>query len=132
MSQLDDTRKVLAACVREHLPEEWDGEHKWKRGHANWWRCDYCKYGIWGLEKPKMVPHPPCPGPDYTRDTDVLLRILQKLSTCWNMGQEPDGNSPFQVEIFTASDGTCILEIGPTIEEALLAAILAALEGDGA
>ncbi len=103
-------RETLAAWVREHLPEEWDGEHD----AGDWYRCVHCHESpLYGGKTPLW--ESPCPGPDFTQDTDVLLRMFQAL--CLTKEEWED----LYWRIFD--------EIGiEKFQEALLAAVLAALE----
>ena len=112
-------RERLAAYVREHLPEVWDGDHFDVDGEdTDVEMCAYCGQVAQLDDLYHFTYAGPCNvGTDFTRNTDVLLRMLFELgiafasintATCRAVAYH---DQPDRVEKF---------------KQALLAAVLAA------
>lgn len=115
-------REILAAYAREHLPEIWDGGHDWvcigssHGGMEETYHCRNCTARSNGTDGRVMWRGRPCPGPDFTKDTDVLLGMFQSL------GLRGRHWTPLFWKF--AADGSSDIS---RFKEALLAAVLAGI-----
>ena len=76
-------RERLAAYAKEL--GIWDGEHAFGERELfidrYGWECSHCRHRSYQLPKTRgeIAEAPVCPGPDYTQDTDVLMRMALEV-----------------------------------------------------